>query len=176
MPQTQQTKTFISSNRTLPTCGSSTSTERSLRVKSAPSRSSTKAKCEGSSAKPTLPADSSTENIVPCQISGTRPFVRTVNFKTVLDFFHLPNLTNASRDEAIFLHILYSQLATQAELLAAILPYSVQRPLRELFAAMNEPGRNYSAQNAKRKRPSNSSAALKAFVKARESPHLHTDR
>lgn len=45
--------------------------------------------------------------IRPIQLCGTfPPFVRTVNFKTVLGFFHLSNLANASVDEAIFLHIL----------------------------------------------------------------------
>ena len=49
-------------------------------------------------------------------------------------------------------HVLYSEAATQATMLATILPWSAQRPLQALFSAMNESGKNYSAQNAKRKR------------------------
>jgi hypothetical protein len=45
-----------------------------------------------------------------------------------LRFFHISSLENASREEAIYLHTLYSHLLTQARLLAAILPWSVQRP------------------------------------------------
>jgi hypothetical protein len=74
-----------------------------------------------------------------------------VSLRTVLDFFHLRNFSNASLDEAIFLHILYGSLATQARMLAAILPYSVQRPLRALLAAMSEHGK--SGGKTKRKRP-----------------------
>jgi len=75
----------------------------------------------------------------------------TASLSTVLEFFHLENFSNASREEAIYLHTLYSHLLTQARLLAAILPWSVQRPLQALRAAMNEPGRNCSVQSAKRK-------------------------
>lgn len=100
-------------------------------------------------AKATKDNSSSIEAISPTSISGFPPFVSTVSFKTVLEFFHVQNLSNASRDEAIFLHILYSSLATQARLLAAILPGSVQRPLRELFAAMCGPGKSYTKRSAK---------------------------
>ena len=50
----------------------------------------------------------------------------------------MSNFSNASREEAIFLHFLYSQLGTQANLLAAALPWELQRVKRELFAAMQK--------------------------------------
>jgi hypothetical protein len=37
--------------------------------------------------------------------------VKTVKFKTVLDFFHIANLRNASSDEAMFSRILYGYSA-----------------------------------------------------------------
>jgi len=110
------------------------------------------------STKPTASPAKSAWYIDPMKWSFA-PLSYTVNLNTVLEFFHISNLENASLEEAIYLHTLYSHLLTQARLLAAILPWSVQRPLRALRAAMNESGRNYSARSAKRKRPSNSPAA-----------------
>jgi len=161
MPQTRKPgqHTNNSSNRTQPiSCVAIT--ERASTLKDASLRSIRENFRDASSVTPTRSRDSSTENTCPCQISGTPPFVKTVTLKTVLEFFHVANLENAiARDEAIFLYLLYSQLATQAELLAAILPWSVQRPLQELFGAMNEPGRNCNARSAKRKPLSGSSAS-----------------
>src|SRR5579863_10111459 len=133
--------------------------ERLPSVNSVPLKSRFPMPRDGKLAKVTSMASSSTAIIKPLSVSGMPPFVRTVTFNTVLDFFQLPNMRNASLEEAMFLHILYGSLATQAEMLAAILPWSVQRPLRELFAAMNEPGKNYSERNAKRKRLSGSQGA-----------------
>lgn len=113
------------------------------------------------SKNPTENVSSITDTTSPVSMFGYPPFVRTVTFKTVLDFFHIRNLSNASTEEAIFLHVLYSSLATQARMLAAILPWSLERPLRALFAAMNESGKSYTKRNAKRKRPSNSPASLR---------------
>jgi hypothetical protein len=42
--------------------------------------------------------------------------VKTVKFKTVLDFFHIANLRNASSDEAMFSRILYSYSADYSPL------------------------------------------------------------
>jgi hypothetical protein len=109
--------------------------------------------------KLTQSESSSTAETTPVNFSGIPPFVTTVTLRTVLDFFHIRNLSNISLDEVIFLHVLYGSLATQARMLAAILPGSVQRPLQALLAAMNEPGRSYNARSAKRKRLSNSPAS-----------------
>lgn len=128
-------------------------------IKDAPTKLTTRWPRSAETAKLTCSEISSTTATTPTKVSGVPPFVSSVTFKTVLDFFHIRNLSNASLDEAIFLHILYGSLATQAELLAAILPMSVQRPLQALFAAMNARGRNYSARSAKRKPPSNSPAS-----------------
>jgi hypothetical protein len=126
-------------------------------VNSAPLRLSPNPSREGSSTKYTSPV-SSAEEITPRTRTGNSFLVSTVKFKTVLDFFHLTSFENASVGEAIFLHTLYRQLAIEARLLAATLPYSLQRPLRALLAAMNEPGRNYRKRGTKRKRLSASSA------------------
>lgn len=121
-------------------------------VNSAPLRLSPNPSREGSSTKYTSPVSSSAEEITPRTRTGNSFLVSTVKFKTVLEFFHLTSLENASAGEAIFLHTLYRQLAIEARTLAAIFPYSVQRPLQALFAAMRKPGRNCKATNAKRKR------------------------
>ena len=139
----------------------SASTTRFPILKTAPLKSSVLKQRVAVIAKPTRPNPSSSDEIMPRSISGFPPFVTTVNLKTVLDFFHIPNLSNASLDEAIFLHTLYSSLATQARLLAAILPWSLERPLQELLAAMNEPDKSYTKQNARTRRPSGSQASLK---------------
>ena len=122
-------------------------------------KSNVKKLCSPRNVKLTSDASGSSALTSPTCISGIPSFVSTVSFKTVLDFFHLHNLANASLDEAIFLHILYSSLATQARLLAAILPYSVQRPLQALLAAMSVPAQNCNARSAKRKPLSGSSAS-----------------
>lgn len=148
-----------SSNITLPIRGSVASTRRSSTLNSAPRKSRGGGYTRTvSSTKPTDCSSKSTWYIDPIKWSSA-PLSYTVNLKTVLSFFHISNLENASLEESIFLHTLYSSLLTQARLLAAILPWSVQRPLQALRAAMNARGRNYSARNAKRKRPSNSPAA-----------------
>ena len=113
------------------------------------------------SAKPTLRNFSSGKVTAPTNVSGRSPFVTTVTFNKVLDFFHVQSLSNASFEEAILLHVLYFSLTSQIETLAATLPESLQRPLRALLAAMNEPGRSYTKQSAKRKQPSNSPASLR---------------
>ena len=71
-------------------------------------------------------------------MSRIPPFAQTVSFSTIIDFFHVPNLSNATREESIFLIALYSELATQANLLAGILPWELTRAKRELFAAMQK--------------------------------------
>ena len=111
--------------------------------------------------KATNPACESVAETCPLCISGISPFVTMVSFKGVLDFFHISSLANAYSEEAIFLHVLFYSIATQARLLAAILPGPLQRPLRELLAAMNEYGRSYTKRSATRKRPSNSPASSK---------------
>ncbi|SRR5712692_5114449 len=108
------------------------------------------------SAKLTRSDSSSGSVTAPMNTFGGSPFVSTVTLSKVLDFFHIQNLSNASFEEAIFLHILYSSLATQAKTLAAIFPGSLRRPLQALLEAMNEPGKNCTKQSAKRKPPSNS--------------------
>jgi hypothetical protein len=131
--------------------GRSASSLRLPTKKEAPTKLTTRCERSLDNAKLTCKESSSTTATLPMNVSGIPPFVTSVNFSTVLEFFHIRNFSNASLDEAIFLHILYGSLATQARLLAAILPYSVQRPLRALFAAMNERPRNHSAGSAKRK-------------------------
>jgi hypothetical protein len=140
-----------SSNITLPKRGSVT-TSRSgptSKVDSLKSRGGID-KRVAVSTKPMISSSRSTWYIDRVKWSSA-PLSYTVSFKTVLKFFHLSNLENASLEEAIYLHTLYSHLLTQARLLAAILPWSVQRPLRALREAMNEPGKNYSGRSAKRK-------------------------
>jgi len=130
-------------------------------VKDAPSRHTLRNHFIRGTAKPIKSNSSSMADTVPVSVSGFSPFVSTVTFKTVLDFFHIRNLSNASFEEAIFLHLLYGHLATEARMLAAILPYSVQRPLRALLAAMNEPGKSYTKRSAKTRPLSCSPASLK---------------
>jgi hypothetical protein len=86
------------------------------------------------------------------------PSVQRVTLRRVLRFFHVQNLSNASLEEAIFLHLLFQSLATQARTLAAIYPSSLQWPMRVLLAAMNEPDKNCSLRSAKHKRPSDPQA------------------
>jgi hypothetical protein len=117
----------------------SASSTRLPTVKVAPLNSINRSERSRCTTKLTRCDSSSTAVTSPKSVSGIPPFVSTVSFKTVLDFFQIPNLTNASLDEAIFLHVLYGSLATQARMLAAILPGSLERPLRALLAAMNEP-------------------------------------
>jgi len=156
---TQTSKT--STNVTVPRSKHLASTEREATVNEASLRSNCKWLRDSSSTNATIPSSSSAKKIAPWKRSSehsSSTILTTIKFKTVLEFFHLSNLANASREEAIFLHILYSHLSTQATLLAAILPWSVQRPLRALRAAMNGRARNYSARSAKRKRLSGSPA------------------
>jgi hypothetical protein len=154
MPQTQ-----TSSNSKISSSERRASRERFPTSNAASVKSKAVIAREGRTAKPTCMALSSTASTKPVSMSGWPPFVRTVTFKTVLDFFQLPSLRNASFEEAMFLHILYSSLANQAEMLAAILPWSVQRPLQALFSTMSVPAQNCNVQSAKRKRPSSSSAS-----------------
>jgi hypothetical protein len=157
MPQTAERQTVRTSSKiTLPNRGSLTSTIRGSTVKSDSLKSSGgKNRRVASSIKPTISSSKSTWSIDPVRWTSA-PLSYTVSLSTVLEFFHISNLENASLEEAIYLHALYSHLLTQARLLAAILPWSVQRPLQALRAAMNEPGKNYSEQSAKRKPPSGS--------------------
>src|SRR5690349_21165073 len=96
-----------STNFTVPNLASMASTERSsTRKVTSPLRSSVTELREASSTNPTVPLYSSTKKIAPSKRSST-PFVTTVKFKTVLEFFHLSSLRNATPEEAIFLHILF---------------------------------------------------------------------
>ncbi|SRR6266849_2349747 len=71
----------------------------------------------------------------------------------------LKNSENASCDEQ-FIHPLIQVYGREtAEFLASRFGYSLQPPLPELPAGMNERGRNYSARSAKRKPPSGSSVS-----------------
>lgn len=131
--QSQHTKT--SSITTRPSSGRLASTERSLITKTAPRKFSATESRVSSSTKPTTKSSLSAWNICPlCLVPGCD---KTVRFKRVCEFFHLRNLRKASLEEAIFLHVLYAQLATNAKMLAAILPWSVQRPLRDLLSVMH---------------------------------------
>ena len=151
MPQTRDHITRSSAKVTLPSARRDAFTRFAFTTKEASVKSKRRESRVASSTKPTSLRDSSTEMIRPCQLSGTPSFVQTVRFRTVLEFFHISNFSKATLEEAIFLHVLYSQVATQAEMLRAVLPWSVQRPLQALLAAMNEPGKNYSERSAKRK-------------------------
>src|ERR1700686_2926404 len=88
-----------------------TSTDHSAIAKDAPRRSKVRRSRVASSTNSTSSCCSSTDVIEPSQISGIPKFVKTVKFKTVLDFFHIANLRNASSDEAMFSRILYSYSA-----------------------------------------------------------------
>jgi hypothetical protein len=127
--------------------------------KETPARSSRGSQRSLLTKNPTSPESESVAMICPLSISGFPPFVTMVSLKEVLDFFHISNLANASSEEAIFLHVLYGSLATQARLLAAILPGPVQRPLRALLAAMRESGKSYTKRSATHKPLSNSPAS-----------------
>src|SRR5712692_5058754 len=96
------------------------STARFPTLKLAPLKSIGKMSRVADSTKVTTSLSASSHEISPRNMFGIPPFVSIVSFKTVLDFFHIPNLSNASLDEAIFLHILHGSLATQARMLAAI--------------------------------------------------------
>ena len=113
------------------------------------------------SAKPTLRNSSSGKVTAPKNVSGRSPFVTTVTFNKVLDFFHVQSLSNASFEEAILLHVLYFSLTSQIKTLAATLPESLQRPLQALLAAMSEPDKSYTKRSAAHKRPSGSPASSK---------------
>jgi hypothetical protein len=107
-------------------------------------------------------SDSYSANVTdPRNFSGSSPCSVTVSFNRVLRFFHIRNLSNASVDEAMFLHLLHGSLITQARTLAAVYPGSLRRSLQVLLAAMREPGKSYTKQSAVRKRPSNSPAPLR---------------
>jgi hypothetical protein len=118
--------------------------------KDAPLRSSTGDARVKSSANPTRSSTRSTWYIEPENWSRV-PLAFTTSFNEVLEFFHLSSLENASSEEAIFPNILYCNLFTQARLLAAILPWSVERPMQALLAMLSKSSRNYSARSAKRK-------------------------
>jgi hypothetical protein len=104
-------------------------------------------------AKPQVRRSSRGLTTAPTNPSGKSPFVKRTTLNSVLDFFHIQSLSNASFEEAIFLHLLYQSFVTQLETLAAILPESLQRPLRALRAALHESDKNCSARNATRTRP-----------------------
>jgi hypothetical protein len=101
------------------------------------------------STKLTRRKSSSGSITAPMNVSGGSFWVKTVSFNKVLDFFHLQNLSNTSFEEAIFLHLLYESLATQARILAAMFPGSLQRTLQALLAAMNGCDRSYTKRSAK---------------------------
>jgi hypothetical protein len=66
-----------------------------------------------SSTNPTIPSSSSVKNIAPWDLCIS-PLVSTVKFSTVLEFFHLSNFENASREEVIFVHLIYNFISAQA--------------------------------------------------------------
>jgi len=136
-----------SSKKRHPRSARNTSTELSVTKQDAPASENGKKSRVKLSTKPTVPSPSSTWNISPDRLFSVPDWVISTKFKDVCDFFHLENLSSASTEEAIFLHVLYAQLANQAKMLAAILPWSVQRPLRALLSAMSEHGRNYTKQS-----------------------------
>lgn len=141
-----------SSKITLPNSRPLASTLRGPTVKAAPVRQRGGKAFRASSArvastiKSTSSPSKSTWYIDPVKWASA-PLAYTVSLKTVLRFFHISNLENTSLDEDIYLHTLYSQLVTQARLLAAIWPWPVQRPLQALRAAMSGPGKNYSVRS-----------------------------
>lgn len=122
--------------------------------KDAPDKSTPKCSRVAETENPIINRPKSTWYISPLTLFDTPSGVVSVSFRTVCEFFHLENLSNASREEVIFLHILFAHLASEAKMLAAILPWSVERPLRALLEVMNESGGNYTKQTTKRKRPS----------------------
>jgi hypothetical protein len=117
-----------------------------------------------STIKPTTDSLSSTKYTDTIRLVSLEEFLsggEQVAFRTVLESFQLPSFSNATSDEAMFLVSAYFHGFKEAEHLAATLHWKCQRPLQALRAAMNARDRNYSVQNAKRKRLSNSSASLK---------------
>lgn len=134
-----------SSNMKLSPVGQDASTRFSLTKNVASANSATFVECgRASSIKQTISGEDCTLPTVPVKIIDIPSCVKTVNLSTVLEFFHLSNLSNATKDEAIFLHLLYAQLGTQAQLLSAVLPYSTRRVLGELFKVMENPLRDQS--------------------------------
>jgi len=131
------------------------------KTKIAPRKSNERESCLLRPSKPTCMNSSSIPVISPINAFGSSPLVRKVSLRTVLEFFHLHNLSRISFEEAMFLHVLYGSLATQARLLAAILPGSLQRPLQALLSKMSVSCKNYSDKNAVHKRPSGSPASLR---------------
>jgi hypothetical protein len=103
----------------------------------------------------------STWYISPLRLFDSPDGATSIKLSTVCEFFQIRNLPNASLEEAKFLHILYSHLASGARMLAAILPWSVERPLRALLAAMNARGKSYTKRSAKTRPLSCSPASLK---------------
>jgi hypothetical protein len=97
-------------------------------------------------------------NLTTGQFPPPRPSTTIHGFLVPLD--QTPTaFQKLSGDERMFVLHLSTWGLKRAKRLAAEFHYKLQRPLRELFAASNELGRNYSARSAKRKRPSNSQAA-----------------
>jgi hypothetical protein len=132
--------TNTSSIKTLPSPGRLTST------KSAPTRKRALRKFNGckkvrveTSTNPISRASSSTWKMCPvCREPGCSSTAGTVSLKSLLEFFHIRNFRNASVDEAIFYHTLFTHLATNARMLASVLPGSYSRALKSLLRSMHK--------------------------------------
>jgi len=90
---------------------------------------------------------------------GAKPLVAVTNSAVSVSRHTSKNRENASCNEQ-FIHPLVRTFGREtAEFLAARFGYSLQQPSQESPANSNGRGRNYSAQNAKRKPLSGSSAS-----------------
>ena len=93
----------------------------------------------------------------------TKPVTRTLG--SLCRIWLRNNAVRSLPEECIFVLHVRAQGFKAAIDLATKFHWQYQQPLQELLAMMSEPGKNYSEQSAKRRRPSGSSASLKkAFV------------
>ena len=93
-------------------------------------------------------------SVTRASVLGTKStIVSEKNHNPALCVCQFLNFSNASPDEIFFLLLVRNLGLKLSTFLAAKFELKYQRPLQALRAMMNESRRNYSEQNAKRKRP-----------------------
>ncbi len=85
---------------------------------------------------PTTASAESRATTEPKRTSVVLPMMMTVTLSDVLEFFHMDNFSNASEEEAMFLHALHFKLLANAKILACEAEGRCDRAYRELISAM----------------------------------------
>lgn len=126
-----------SSNSSVGASSPNTLTKSGPTSKLAPVKSNGINDFPGKTENPTRRVLKSAWNISPLRVFDVEEDVISISLTGVCNFFHIENLSNASRDESIFLHLLFAHLASEAKLLSAAM-LDVERPLNLLLKSMTE--------------------------------------